>query len=118
MLSGIDDKIARIAALRAEIEALSNSIEQDRFYIATHRRLPPEVLGEIFAECAAHSHQWWLAPIVISHVSKHWRVSLHSSSRCHLLQSSVRFRTWFIILHEHGPISALKSSHALRLVPL
>ncbi len=68
-------RLQRIALLRDEIAELTRANVKDRFYIATHRLLPREVLGEIFAYTAAGGSGSWLAPVVISHVSSHWRVS-------------------------------------------
>ncbi|TFK40224.1 hypothetical protein BDQ12DRAFT_711626 [Crucibulum laeve] len=79
-LERIDKSQSRIALLRLEIEFLSMEIEQDRFFIAPHRRLPSEVLGEIFAHTAPHGSGTWMAPFVLSQVSRHWRTVVKHTS--------------------------------------
>ncbi|KAF9000635.1 hypothetical protein BDQ17DRAFT_1543049 [Cyathus striatus] len=80
ILERIDRKQSRIFLLRKEIDALARDIECDRFFIATHRKLPPEILGEIFSYAATHGHAKWIAPFILSHVSRRWRQVAHRTS--------------------------------------
>ncbi|KXN91690.1 hypothetical protein AN958_12542 [Leucoagaricus sp. SymC.cos] len=77
----VAQRLERIAQLRREIAQLTKENIQDRFYISIHRLLPREVLGEIFVHAAARGCGAWLAPMVISHVSRHWRNVVHTTPR-------------------------------------
>lgn len=89
-------RLKRIAVLREEITELTRENVKDRFYIATHRLLPREVLSEIFAYTATGGSGSWLAPFVISHVSSHWRVSATNRSQGGSLTHTFGFgyRAW------------------------
>ncbi|KAF9453444.1 hypothetical protein P691DRAFT_771420 [Macrolepiota fuliginosa MF-IS2] len=77
----VSRRLDRIAILREEIAQLTRENTKDRFYIATHRLLPREVLGEVFLHAAIQCSGTWLAPVVISHVSRHWRDVINSTPR-------------------------------------
>jgi hypothetical protein len=72
-------RLDRIALLRREIAQLTKENTKDRFYISTHRLFPREILGEIFVHAATWGSGAWLAPMVISHVSRQWRVGRNSN---------------------------------------
>lgn len=77
----VAQRLRRISLLREEISLLTSENVKDRFYIATHRLLPQEVLGEIFIHAASQVTGAWLAPVVISHVSRHWRNVVNRTPR-------------------------------------
>ncbi|KAF5359285.1 hypothetical protein D9756_003328 [Leucocoprinus leucothites] len=77
----VAQRLERIAVLRREIAQLTKENTQDRFYISTHRLLPREVLGEIFVHAAIWGSGAWLAPMVMSQVSRHWRNVVRSTPR-------------------------------------
>lgn len=41
-------------------------------------RIAVELLANIFSECALQSDIDWMSPLVLSHVSHHWRVSIRA----------------------------------------
>ncbi|KDQ60130.1 hypothetical protein JAAARDRAFT_596618 [Jaapia argillacea MUCL 33604] len=77
--SDVQERLARVVSLEQEILSLRTSIEQDLAYIAPHRILPPEILGEIFTLAANEEN--WRFPIIISRVSRRWRSIIYEYPR-------------------------------------
>lgn len=97
MSDRVAKRLERIDHLRQEIAQLQRENTKDRFYISTLRRLPSELLSEIFIHAAVGGCGTWLAPMVISHVSRRWRVG-HKRLASNYLPADFLFgiRTWFV----------------------
>ncbi|KIM29288.1 hypothetical protein M408DRAFT_68186, partial [Serendipita vermifera MAFF 305830] len=63
---------------RQRISALKEGIAIRRAWIAPIRKLPVEILSEIFVHCRTVS---WLAPVKISEVCRLWRQVVLSTPR-------------------------------------
>ncbi|KAF8164492.1 hypothetical protein K438DRAFT_1506312, partial [Mycena galopus ATCC 62051] len=79
-IDGMDIIIRR---LRAERALLQTTIDAHRALISPMRRVPDDVLREIFFACLPDTHNALIdpaeAPILLERICKHWRVVSHST---------------------------------------
>ncbi|KAJ7684631.1 hypothetical protein DFH06DRAFT_13455 [Mycena polygramma] len=89
---GIASRVRRINRLLCEVAELRRRSEQHKPIVAPIRRVPPEVMGEIFVQLAAIDKPWYLpdterllelqhtvqpfsrrAPLIFGQISREWR---------------------------------------------
>ena len=94
-LSTLDAKIQRLNLTMLDLylqrHALSEEIEAHRALISPFRRLPLEIMGEIFAHCLPTHHNAFMsveeAPLLLGRVCSVWRSTLPPKKECHMPMS-------------------------------
>ncbi|KAJ7821731.1 hypothetical protein B0H13DRAFT_2449202, partial [Mycena leptocephala] len=73
----IDAEVARkeliIDRLLCEVEELRRCSEQHKALIAPIRRVPPEVMAEIFLQLAEIEADTWRSPLIFGRICRDWR---------------------------------------------